>query len=135
MLLLRPRRKDSEARKTSSTPTATCNKKQQMATCQGTPVIRWSGAIPFSCYSGGKILPTRTSLRTWRQMGRPRPPHPAAQLRSTVVDTSTQSRQRQEYTSSGRVSVHTMRQFGIWLGAVLNGRLEARGFWGPADEK
>jgi hypothetical protein len=60
MLLLRSSGKASEARQTSSTPTTTCNKKQHMATCQGTPVIRRSSAIPFSCYSGGTILPTRT---------------------------------------------------------------------------
>jgi hypothetical protein len=133
-LLLRPCGKASEARKTSSTPTATCNQKLQMATCQGTTVIRGSGAVPFSCDSGGKIIPPRTALRTWRKVGRPRPPHPAAQSRSTVVDTSTRPRQRQEHTPASRVSVHPLRQFGIWLGAVLNGILEARGFWGIEDE-
>jgi hypothetical protein len=38
----------------------------------------------FSCYPGGKILRARTPLRTWRQVGRPRPPHPAAPSRSIV---------------------------------------------------
>jgi hypothetical protein len=41
MLLLRPSGKASESRKTSSTPSATCNNKQHMAPCQGTPILRW----------------------------------------------------------------------------------------------
>jgi hypothetical protein len=41
MLLLCPSGKASKARQTSSTPTATCKKEQQMAPSQKTPIIRW----------------------------------------------------------------------------------------------
>jgi hypothetical protein len=57
-----------------------------MAPCQGSPVIRTSGVVPFSRYPGCKILFARIALRTRGQVGRPSPPHPSAPSRPIVVD-------------------------------------------------
>jgi hypothetical protein len=117
MLLLRPNNKTSKARQTSPATTVTCYTSQQVAPCQGTPIIRSSGAVPFSRYPSCTILPARTALRTRRQVGRPSTPHPSAPSRPAVVDPCTQPRKWQEHPPPGRVGLHTLRQFGVWLGS------------------
>jgi hypothetical protein len=88
----------------------------------------------FSRYPGCKILPARIALRTRRQVGRPSPSHPSAPSRPTVVDPGAQPRKWQEYPPPGRFSLHTLRQFGLWLGSSTQRQTQARGFWGPEDE-
>jgi hypothetical protein len=39
------------------------------------------------------------------------------------------------YTAQSSQRTYTATNSGYGWGAVLNGRLEARGFWGPEDEK
>jgi hypothetical protein len=106
-----------KASQASPVITAMCYASKHMAPSQGAPIIRGSGAIHFPCYPGCHILPPRIALRTWRQVGRPSPRHPPAPSRPKVVDPCSQPRKWQEHPPTNRVSLHTLRQFGVWLGS------------------
>jgi hypothetical protein len=89
---------------------------------RATRANRWLHVKELQSFAGNAqylylaIPAARFFLRTWRQVGRPSPPLPSAPSRSTMVDTCTQPRNWQKHAPPSRVSVHTVRQFGVWLG-------------------
>jgi hypothetical protein len=78
MLLFRTISKTSAARQASPATNATFYASKRMATSKGAPSIRRSCSIHVSRYTGCQFLPSRVTLRTWRQVGRTSPPHPSA---------------------------------------------------------
>jgi hypothetical protein len=117
MLLLRTSSKTSEASQASLVTNAMCYMSKHMAPNQEAPFIRGLFAVPFSRYPGCKILHARIALRARRQVGMPSPPHPSAPPQSVLVDPGSQPRKWQKHPPTGRVSLHTLRQIGVWLGS------------------
>jgi hypothetical protein len=115
ILLLRTSSKTSEASQAKPATTVTCYAIKHMTPNQRAPINRRSCAIHFSRYPGCPI--SLVALRTRRQVGRPSPPNPSAPARPIVVDPGAQPRKWQEYPLTSRVSLHTLRQFGVWLGS------------------
>jgi hypothetical protein len=88
-----------------------------------------------STFTGCEIFPARIALRTWRQVGRPSPPHPLAPSRCTVVDTCTQPRKWQKHPPPGRVGILTLRRFGVWLGGKTERQTRSTRLLGIEDEQ
>jgi hypothetical protein len=109
MLYLRTSSKFSKASQAKPATNATCHTIKQMTPSQRALISRMSCAMPFSRYPVCQILPPRVALRTWRQVGRPSPPHPLAPARPKVLDPGAQPRKWQEHPPTSRVSLHTLK--------------------------
>jgi hypothetical protein len=87
-----------------------------MATRQGPSITRRPGTIPFLGDFNCQILPPKTTLRAPREMGRPRPGNTPHASRPSVVDTNSQSVQRQAHAQARRDCVSTHGQLHLRIG-------------------
>jgi hypothetical protein len=71
------------------------------------------------CFSLSRLrdYSSANCTRTWRQVGRPSPPHPSAPWRPTLVDIGAHPRKWKEHPPPNRDILHTLRYFGGWLGS------------------
>jgi hypothetical protein len=127
MILVRAGDETRQDRETNKTANRTCYTERTLATRQRPLITSGTSKILFLGYSRCPILPPGTAHHRRRKMGRHRPAN--TQLRRDLMwwtEVPTQSNCKPIHKPIETAYLHTDTS-GYGWGAVLNGRLEARG--------